>query len=116
MTGPNGEKEKSGTKGSKSGRSHRRRRSAAAGPKSGTKGSIEQVKRYLWNRKYTLIYLLLLIILSFAIRSVWYYDAAFTGGPTPVLSGNDPDYHKRTSIIQVVVPTPTHLPTPPRWR
>jgi dolichyl-diphosphooligosaccharide--protein glycosyltransferase len=40
--------------------------------------------------------LLLLIILSFAVRSVWYYDAAYTGGPTPLLSGNDPDYHKRT--------------------
>ncbi|MCK5253385.1 MAG: hypothetical protein KAQ96_10555, partial [Thermoplasmata archaeon] len=96
MTGPNGVRDKSGTKGGKSGRSDRRRRSAAAGPKSDTKGSIKQVKRYLWNRKYTLIYLLILIILSFAIRSVWYYDAAYTGGPTPVLSGNDPDYHKRT--------------------
>ena len=96
MTGPNGVRDKSGTKGGKSGRSDRRRRSAAAGPKSDTMGIIKQVKRYLWNRKYTLIYLLILIILSFAIRSVWYYDAAYTGGPTPVLSGNDPDYHKRT--------------------
>ncbi len=84
MTGPNGVRDKSGTKGGKSGRSDRRRRSAAAGPKSDTKGSIKQVKRYLWNRKYTLIYLLILIILSFAIRSVWYYDAAYTGGQTPV--------------------------------
>jgi dolichyl-diphosphooligosaccharide--protein glycosyltransferase len=51
---------------------------------------------YFFNRKYTLIYLLLLILLAFAIRSVWYYDAAYTGGPSPLLSGNDPDYHKRT--------------------
>ncbi|NIP34614.1 MAG: hypothetical protein GWN18_06680, partial [Thermoplasmata archaeon] len=96
MTGPNGVRDKSGTKDGKSGRSNRRRRSAAAGPKDDTREGLRQVKSYVWNRKYTLIYLLILIILSFAVRSVWYYDAAFTGGATPVLSGNDPDYHKRT--------------------
>jgi len=54
------------------------------------------VHKYLWQRKYTIIFLLVLIILSFAVRSVWYYPAAYTGGASPLLSGNDPDYHKRT--------------------
>ena len=96
MTGPNGVRDKKGTSDEKSGRSNRRRRSAAAGPKTGGKEGLRQVKRFLWDRKYTLMFLLLMMILSFAVRSVWYYDAAYTGGPTPLLSGNDPDYHKRT--------------------
>lgn len=96
MTGPNGVRDKKGTSDNRSGRSDRRRRSAAAGPKTGGKEGLQQVRRYLWDRKYTLLFLLLMMILSFAVRSVWYYDAAYTGGPTPLLSGNDPDYHKRT--------------------
>jgi asparagine N-glycosylation enzyme membrane subunit Stt3 len=57
---------------------------------------IRTVRRYVWNRKFTLVFLVLMVLLAFAVRSVWYYSAAYTGGPTPLLSGNDPDYHKRT--------------------
>ena len=95
MNGPSGVRDRSGSS-DKGGRSDRRRGSVAAGSQSATKEGLKQVRKYLWKRKYTIVYLLILIILSFAVRSVWYYDAAYTGGPTPLLSGNDPDYHKRT--------------------
>ncbi|NOQ53405.1 MAG: hypothetical protein GQ558_02230, partial [Thermoplasmata archaeon] len=95
MTGPSGVKDRRGSS-DKDGRSDRRRGSVAEGSPSATKEGLKQVRKYLWQRKYTIMYLAILIILSFAVRSVWYYPAAFTGGPTPLLSGNDPDYHKRT--------------------
>ncbi len=95
MTGPHGVRDRKGRP-SKTGRSSRGRQDAAETSRSSTREGLKQVKRYLWQRKYTIIYLLILIILSFAVRAVWYYPAAYTGGPTPLLSGNDPDYHKRT--------------------
>ena len=74
----------------------RRRGQGAEKPEGTVVRGLRAAWRFGWNRKYTLTFLLLMVLLAFAVRTVWYYDAAYTGGLTPLLSGNDPDYHKRT--------------------
>ncbi len=88
--------ERSASRSPKGASTGRRRGQPAARPQGAVTKGLRTVWTFGWNRKYTLTFLLLMVLLAFAVRTVWYYDAAYTGGVTPLLSGNDPDYHKRT--------------------
>ena len=88
--------ERSAQRPSKGASTGRRRGQSADRPEGTVRRGLRAAWRFGWNRKYTLTFLLLMVLLAFAVRTVWYYDAAYTGGLTPLLSGNDPDYHKRT--------------------
>ena len=68
MSGPSSERDRSEAS---TGASDRRRPRAAARKNGPLSKGLRTVRRYVWNRKYTLIYLALMVLLAFAVRSVW---------------------------------------------